>query len=59
VPNLVREAFVFENAGSRYPSAERRAVRHLSFALAPGELVALVGETGAGKTTLVKLLARF
>ena len=33
-------------------------MRHLSFALAPGERIALVGENGAGKTTLVKLLAR-
>ncbi|WP_235527817.1 ABC transporter ATP-binding protein [Sphingomonas sp. Leaf38] len=41
-----------------YPGAERWAVRHLSFALAPGEVLALVGENGAGKTTLVKLLAR-
>ncbi|MEG3170352.1 ATP-binding cassette domain-containing protein [Sphingomonas sp. LB3N6] len=33
-------------------------MRHLSFALGPGEVIALVGENGAGKTMLVKLLAR-
>src|SRR5262249_12610308 len=37
---------------------ERWAVRHLSFAIRPGERVALVGENGAGKTTLTKLIAR-
>jgi ATP-binding cassette subfamily B protein len=57
-PSPVREGFTFEDAGFRYPGAERWAVRHLSFALHAGEVLALVGENGAGKTTLVKLLAR-
>ena len=54
----IREGFVFEDVGFRYPGAERWAVRHLSFTLHAGEVLALVGENGAGKTTLVKLLAR-
>ena len=33
-------------------------ISHLSFSLAPGEKIALVGENGAGKTTITKLLAR-
>jgi ATP-binding cassette subfamily B protein len=57
-PHPVRQGFVFEDVGFRYPDAERWAVRNLSFTLAPGEVLALVGENGAGKTTLVKLLAR-
>ena len=57
-PHPIRQGFVFENVGFRYPGAERWAVRHLSFTLASGEVLALVGENGAGKTTLVKLLAR-
>ncbi len=57
-PSPVRQGFVFEDVGFRYPGAERWAVRNLSFTLAPGEVLALVGENGAGKTTLVKLLAR-
>ncbi len=57
-PSPVREGFTFEDAGFRYPGAERWAVRHLSFNLHAGEVLALVGENGAGKTTLVKLLAR-
>jgi ATP-binding cassette subfamily B protein len=58
LPSPIRQGFVFEDVGFRYPGAERWAVRHLSFTLRAGEVVALVGENGAGKTTLVKLLTR-
>lgn len=57
-PRTIREGFVFENVSFRYPGSERWAVRNVSFALRPGERLALVGENGAGKTTLTKLLAR-
>ena len=57
-PAQLRDGIAFENVGFRYPGADRWAVRNLSFTLHAGEVVALVGENGAGKTTIVKLLAR-
>lgn len=58
VPKKLRTGFVFENVGFRYPGSERWAVRNVTFELKPGERLALVGENGAGKTTITKLLAR-
>ncbi len=58
VPSPIRDGFVFEDVGFKYPGSERWAVRHVSFHLGHGERVAFVGENGAGKTTLTKLLAR-
>ena len=57
-PQPLRSGIVFENVGFRYPDSSRWAVRYLSLTLRVGEVVALVGENGAGKTTIVKLLAR-
>jgi len=58
VPQPIRAGFVFEDVGFRYPGSERWAVRHVSFTIRPGERIALVGENGAGKTTITKLIAR-
>jgi ATP-binding cassette subfamily B protein len=58
VPKPIRAGFVFEDVGFRYPGSERWAIRHVSFAIRPGERIALVGENGAGKTTITKLIAR-
>lgn len=55
-PSPIRSGIRFENVGFRYPDAERWAVRGLDLAIGPAEVVALVGENGAGKTTIVKLL---
>ena len=57
-PGRITSGFVFEDVGFIYPGATGWALRHLTFSLAAGEVIALVGENGAGKTTVVKLLAR-
>jgi ATP-binding cassette subfamily B protein len=58
IPPEIKEGFVFENVSFKYLNSEKWAVRNLSFHLKKGEKMALVGENGAGKTTVVKLLAR-
>jgi ATP-binding cassette subfamily B protein len=58
VPAKIQSGFVFEDVGFHYPDSERWAIRNVNFTLRPGERVALVGENGAGKTTITKLLAR-
>ncbi|MHA6297066.1 ABC transporter ATP-binding protein [Devosia sp. CAU 1758] len=57
-PAPISAGIVFDNVGFRYPETESWVVRNLSFTLPAGETLALVGENGAGKTTIVKLLTR-
>src|SRR4051812_31998018 len=52
VPNPLRAGFVFEDVGFQYPGSDRWAIRHVNPSIMPGERIALVGENGAGKTTI-------
>ncbi len=58
VPRLIRTGFEFRSVSFHYPGSDRMVLKNLNFRIEPGEHVALVGENGQGKTTLVKLLAR-
>ena len=48
----------FENVGFTYPDGAE-VLRDITFSAGPGQMIALVGLTGAGKTTLVSLIPRF
>jgi ATP-binding cassette subfamily B protein len=48
----------FEDVHFRYPAGERTVLRGVTLTIRPGETIALVGATGAGKTTLATLMAR-
>ena len=57
-PRPIREGFEFRNVSFRYPGSSRLVLNALNFHLRPGERIALIGENGEGKTTIVKLLTR-
>jgi ATP-binding cassette, subfamily B, bacterial len=57
VPRPIQQGFEFRNVSFAYPNG-REVLSGVSFKLAPGERIALVGENGQGKTTIVKLLTR-
>ena len=57
-PKPIKKGIEFRNVSFSYPNSPRKVLDNLSFMLEPGEKIALVGENGAGKTTIVKLLGR-
>ena len=48
----------FEHVTFRYPGAEESVLEDVSFTAKPGETIALIGSTGSGKSTIVKLIPR-
>jgi len=57
-PRPILRGFEFRNVSFRYPGTSRLVLNGLNFHLHPQERVALIGENGEGKTTIVKLLTR-
>ena len=49
----------FEDVTFSYPGAEQPALSHISFHVNPGEVTAIIGGTGSGKSTLISLIPRF
>jgi subfamily B ATP-binding cassette protein MsbA len=58
-PERVEGRIDFEGVGFRYVGAERDALADVSLSVAPGQTVALVGQSGGGKSTLATLVPRF
>ncbi|AFY33783.1 ABC transporter ATP-binding protein [Calothrix sp. PCC 7507] len=58
VPRPMRQGIVFQDVSFQYQNSSRQAIKQVNLTIAPGEIIALVGENGSGKTTLVKLLCR-
>lgn len=54
----IKGGIEFRNLSFTYPSSDREVLSNVSFTINPGENVGLIGKTGAGKTTIVDLIAR-
>lgn len=57
-PRPIRRGIEFRNVSFAYPGTERRVLKNFNFIIEPGERIALIGENGQGKTTVVKLITR-
>ena len=57
-PRPIVRGFEFRNVSFRYPGSPRLVLDRLNFRLHPRERIALIGENGQGKTTIVKLITR-
>ncbi len=58
IPRPIRHGIEFRNVSFAYPGTTRVVLKNFNFHLHPGERVALIGENGQGKTTIVKLITR-
>ena len=57
-PRPISSGFEFVDVSFQYPGTERLVLDRLNFSLEPGERIALIGQNGQGKTTIVKLITR-
>jgi ATP-binding cassette, subfamily B, bacterial len=58
VPQPIRRGFEFRNVSFAYPGTTRKVLKDFSLTFSRGERIALIGENGQGKTTIVKLITR-
>ncbi|MDV5973449.1 putative ABC transporter ATP-binding protein [Streptococcus canis] len=54
----VSGSIVFEDVSFTYPNDDEPTLRHISFSIEPGQMIGVVGATGAGKSTLAQLIPR-
>lgn len=59
LPTRLDKGIVFDNVSFTYPGSPENAVKDFNLDIKNGELMALVGENGAGKSTIIRLLLRF
>jgi ATP-binding cassette subfamily B protein len=57
-PNPITDGFRFEDVTFIYPGTDRPVLENFNLHLGPGDRIALVGENGQGKTTIIKLMTR-
>lgn len=57
-PRPIVRGFEFQDVSFVYPGTDRKVLDRLNFRLEPGERIALIGQNGQGKTTIVKLITR-
>jgi ATP-binding cassette subfamily B multidrug efflux pump len=58
-PQPFRGEIEFRDVSFRYPGAEEDVLHHISFTARPGQTIGIIGTTGSGKSTLVRLIPRF
>ncbi len=57
-PSFIQRGFEFRNVSFAYPGTTRAVLKDFNLTLGPGQRIALIGENGEGKTTVVKLITR-
>jgi len=58
IPVEIKKGIEFKDVSFFYPNCEKNVLNYVNFSIEPDEIVALVGENGSGKSTIVKLLSR-